>query len=77
MGILEDIQEAQSKPTRCPVAKAMEAMSEEDAAAMQSALDDPSIEHVVLTSVLNKNGYKVGPRAVGNHRDSRCSCRRD
>lgn len=76
MGILEDIQEAQSKPTRCPVGKALEAMSEEDATAMRSALEDQSIEHVVLTSVFNKNGYLMGNKAVPSHRGSRCSCRK-
>lgn len=84
MGILEDLQEVKTnKPTRCPVGKALEAMTESDAIAFQVALEDTSIEHVALTDILIKNQYQVGERSVGNHRrmmndsdGTKCSCRK-
>lgn len=82
MGILDDIQAVNAnKPSRCPVALAQAALSEEESSALQSALEDPTVEHTVLTDVLRKNGFPVGEKAVGNHRrslslsdGSKCSC---
>ncbi len=78
VGILEDIEQVyndrQLNQIRCPVAKAIDAMTDEDAVAFRSALSDPDIEHVTLREVLKKNNYKTGERAVGNHRNRKCSC---
>lgn len=78
MGILQDIEEVyhdrQLNQIRCPVAKALDSMTEEDAAAFTAALSDEDIEHVTLREVLKKNNYKTGERAVGNHRNRKCSC---
>lgn len=78
MGISEDIEELsrsrQASQVRCPVARALDAMSDEDSAAFTAALSNPDIEHVTLREVLKKNNYKTGERAVGNHRNGKCSC---
>lgn len=78
MGILTDIEEVararRLSQIRCPVARAIGSMTEEDAEAFEAALSDWNIEHVTLRQVLQKNGYKIGDKAVSNHRNGKCSC---
>lgn len=81
MGILDDLQKVESITPGCPLARAILSMNEEEASAVQSALEDAGIKGSVLTDILIKNGYNISHTNVSRHRKmltgeggTKCSC---
>lgn len=59
----------------CTVGEALRTMPPDEAAAVQQALDDPSIKSAPIMRSLRAMGYGVGGSAVGKHRRGDCACR--
>ena len=60
--------------TRCSVGASLDRMEPDDRAALQAALDNPTIQGAGISLVLRNNGYDVGDQAVSRHRRGVCSC---
>lgn len=61
--------------TRCGVGSALDRMDDADQAALQAALDNPTLQAAGISQVLRNNGYDVGDQAVSRHRRGVCQCR--
>lgn len=78
MGLLDDITAEQEKtnPNRCPVAKILPQMSDQDLADFDAAMHDDSIRHVAIARALERHGYRIGAKSIAAHRSDTCACAR-
>ena len=58
----------------CRVAKVKLEMSKKDAAELQEALDDITIDGTAIARVLSNRGIKIGVNSIQRHRRGDCSC---
>lgn len=78
MGIMDRIaaEQQRAKPNRCPVGRAMDALTKGDREQLREALDNYDYPHTVIASVLTGEGHKTSADAVGKHRKGACGCAR-
>lgn len=81
MGILDEAwaleAERPAHLVRCPIAKILAEMGDEDRDELIAALDDPAIKSKTIAAVLNARGYRIGAEGVARHRRPRgegCRC---
>lgn len=77
MGFADALTEADKPPVkgpRCSVGVTLDEMSETDAQALQSALDNPGVRHSTIADALNAEGYRIGRDAIQRHRRDQCQC---
>lgn len=65
-----------SKGPPCTIAVTMDRMSDADAKAFRSALDDPNIRHTVIARALQAEGFAIKAATVSRHRAGECKCGR-
>lgn len=74
---LDALKAAESdKPVACPIAHILDGLDDEDRQGLELVLRTGTVNNRSLTVVLREQGYDIGERAVGNHRNNNCSCRR-
>lgn len=78
MGLLDDIttEQAKTQPNRCPVAKIIPQMSDQDRKDFDTAMGDDSIRHVAIARALERHGYRVSAKSIATHRSDVCACAR-
>lgn len=78
MGLLDEIGAEQEKtqPNRCPVAKIVPQMSDDDLADLDEAMRNQSIRHVAIARALERRGWRVNEKAIAAHRKDSCGCTR-
>lgn len=62
------------QPKRCRVGNALAELPEEDAAALQAALDKPSIKATAIAQWLGRRGIDVHYNVPAYHRAGNCRC---
>lgn len=58
----------------CKVAKVKMEMSKKDAAELQEALEDVTIDGTAIARVMGNRGIKIGVTSIQRHRRGDCSC---
>jgi hypothetical protein len=78
VGLLDDITAEQDKtqPNRCPVAKIIPQLNDDDLADFDAAMHDDSIRHVAIARALERRGYRVTGKSIASHRSDSCACAR-
>lgn len=80
MGLLEEAKVIQKdKATRlypCAVVVLFTELGKSDAAELEAALADKTIDAVTLATVLRNRGHQIGNKQIQNHRAGRCPCGR-
>jgi uncharacterized protein YutD len=64
------------RPTgkRCALKVARDDMNEEQLAKLNAALEEMDISSRVISEVLDRWGYIVGPQSISRHRRQECAC---
>ena len=62
----------------CCVAEALAGLDKQDAAELDAALGEASIQHRAIAKALIARGFRVGQdgKAISRHRKGECSCHR-
>jgi uncharacterized membrane protein YgcG len=78
MGLLDEIQTHNQPVSRgCVVRDTLDALSKEERAELEAALQDATITHKAIAVALINRGHKMHPagKQVAKHRRGECACR--
>ena len=73
----DDLANARVADTRCGILQILEAMSDDDGAALSLAIDNPQVSAIDIATILRSHGYKASATMVYRHRNrsrNGCSC---
>lgn len=76
MSLLDEIQTEQASARRgpdCAICSLLVNMDKADSRDLQSALDDSTVYHSVISKALAKRNIRVHPQTVGRHRKGECA----
>lgn len=73
MTLLDDLENVSRKKASCSVAQIIKTLSEQEAKALNKALDDPDSSPTNLAQILNKNGYDISRQTINRHRNRHTS----
>lgn len=73
MTLLDDLENVSRKKASCSVAQIIKTLSEQEAKALNKALDDPDASPTNLAQILKKNGYDISRQTINRHRNRHTS----
>ncbi len=68
MTLLDDLENVSRKKASCSVAEIIKTLTDEEAKALNKALDDPYSSPTNLARILIKNGYNISRQTINRHR---------
>lgn len=76
MSLLSDLEAARNrgKGARCYVARLLDILPADEAAAVKTAIDAKLIDATVIDQLLTRNGHEIGAQNIARHRRGDCRC---